>query len=118
MVSVAYDNYPQEKLNCTWLTLQSVFNQIILTHGDNNYNIEHFSKEKLELTGQLPDVLDVVEEATMFTHFHTPTNNPNDEMDEADMETNTTAKEVDENVNTNDMNDCSGDDGMETKTHT
>ena len=51
----------------------------------------------------MPDVLDVVEEATTFNHFNTPTNNPNDEMDEADMETNTTAKEVDENVNTNDM---------------
>ena len=34
------------------------------------------------------------------------------------METNTTAKEVDENVNTNDMNDCSGDEGMETQTQT
>ena len=41
VVSMAYDNYPREKLNCTWLTLQSVFNQIILSHGDNNYNIEH-----------------------------------------------------------------------------
>ena len=48
VVSAAYDNYPQEKLNHTWLTLQSVFNQIILNHGDNNYNIEHLSKENLE----------------------------------------------------------------------
>ena len=40
--------YPREKLNCTWLTLQSVFNQIILNHGDNDYNIEHLSKENLE----------------------------------------------------------------------
>ena len=48
MVSVAYDTYPQVKLNCTWLMLQSVFNQIILNHGDNDYNIEHLVKEKLE----------------------------------------------------------------------
>ena len=47
-VSMAYDNYPGVKLNCTWLTLQRVFNQIILNHGDNHYNIEHLSKEKLE----------------------------------------------------------------------
>ena len=47
-VSTAYDNYPQVKLNHTWLTLQSVFDQIILYHGDNDYNIEHLSKEKLE----------------------------------------------------------------------
>ena len=45
VVSAAYDNYPQVKLNHTWLALQSVFNQIILNHGDNDYNIEHLSKK-------------------------------------------------------------------------
>ena len=39
-------------------------------------------------------------------------------MDEADTETNATAKEVEENANTNDMNDHLGDEGMETQTHT
>ena len=68
--------------------------------------------------GQLPDVLDVVEEAMTLNHFNTPTNNPNDEMDEADMETNVTADEVEENININNMNDHSGDEGMETQTHT
>ena len=38
--------------------------------------------------GQLPDVLDAVKEATTLYHFNTPTNNLNDEMDEAEMETN------------------------------
>ena len=47
-VRMAYDNYPQEKLNRTWLTPQSCFNQIILNYGDNDYNIEHISKERLE----------------------------------------------------------------------
>ena len=47
-VSEAYHNCPQVKLNCTWLTLQSVFNQIILNQGDNDYNIEHLLKEKFE----------------------------------------------------------------------
>ena len=47
-VSKAYHNCPQVKLNCTRLTLQSVFNQIILNHGDNVYNIEQLLKEKLE----------------------------------------------------------------------
>ena len=45
-VSKAYDSYLQVKLNQTWLTLQSVFNQIILNHGDNDYNIEHLLKEE------------------------------------------------------------------------
>ena len=79
---------------------------------------KHLSKEKLEQTGQLPDVLDVVEEATTLYHFNTPTNNPNDEMDESDMETNATASEVEENANMNDMNDQSGDEGTQTQTHT
>ena len=56
-VSMAYDNYLQHKLNCTWLTLQSCFNQIIIHNRDNDYNIEHILKEKLECGGQLPDVL-------------------------------------------------------------
>ena len=68
--------------------------------------------------GQLPDVLDVVEEAMTLNHFNTPTNNLNDEMDAAGMETNVTAEEVEEKTNTNDMNDHLGDEGMETQTHT
>ena len=35
-VQDAYKNYPWHKLNRTWLTLQSGFNQIILHHGDND----------------------------------------------------------------------------------
>ena len=65
--------------------------------------------------GQLPDVLDVVEEAATLYHFNSPTNNPNDEMDEAEMETNATAKEVEENTNMNDMNLALGDEGMQTQ---
>ena len=65
-VQDAYTNYPRKRLNRTWLTLQSLFNQIILCNGDNDYNIEHLSKEKLERTGQLPNVLDVVDETSAF----------------------------------------------------
>ena len=62
-VGRAYDNYPRENINRTWLTLQCCFNQIITHHGDNDYNIDHMSKEKLERNGKLPDVIDVVEDA-------------------------------------------------------
>ena len=95
-----------------------MFNQVILNHGDNDYNIEHLSKEKLEQMVQLPDVLDVVEEETTLNHFNTPTNNLNNEMDKVDMETNITAKEAEENTNMNNMNDHWGDEGMETQIHT
>ena len=77
-VQDAYKNYLQHKLNQTWLTLQSCFNQIILHHGDNDYSIEHISKAKLEWQGQLPDILDVVDDDVYKT---------NDEMnDESDRE--------------------------------
>ena len=62
LVTEAYDNYPQHKLNRMWLTLQRCFNQIILHHGDNDYSIEHILKAKLEQQGQLPDILDVLED--------------------------------------------------------
>ena len=62
-VSEAYDKYPREKINQTWLTLQCCFNQIITHHGDNDYHIHHITKEKLEWNGNLPDVMDVVDDA-------------------------------------------------------
>ena len=61
-VSAAYDSYLWNKINHTWLTLQCCFNQIIMHNGDNDYNIKHIFKEKLECIGQLLDVLDVVED--------------------------------------------------------
>ena len=63
----------------------------------------------------MSDVLDVVEEAATLYHFNTTTNNLNDEMDKVDMETNTTAEELEENTNMNNMNDQLGDEGMQTQ---
>ena len=37
---------------------------------DNDYNIEHILKDKLECDGQLPDILDVVEEADQIFDFN------------------------------------------------
>ena len=71
-------------------------------------------KEKLEQRGQLLDVLDVVEEAMTFNLFNTPTDNPNDEMDNADMEMNLIAEEVEKNAIMNEINTQSGDENMET----
>ena len=62
-VSDAYDKYPREKINWTWLTLQCCFNQIITHHGDNDYQINHIAKGKLEQNGNLPNVEDVVDDA-------------------------------------------------------
>ena len=77
----ASTNYPRNRLICTWFDLHSVFNQIILCNGDNNYNIEHLSKEKLKRKGQLPNVLDVVDDTSAFDQISIP-KTPDSDMDE------------------------------------
>ena len=83
-VQHAHTTYPRKRLNWTWLTLQSVFNQIILCNSDNEYNIEHLSKENLERAGQLPNEMDVVDEASAFDEFGI-TNTPSIDVEEANL---------------------------------
>ena len=73
-VSMAYENYLQNKINCTRLTLQCCFNQTIKNNGGNNYKIDHISKEKLECIGQLLDVMEVVVEAQQLFNASKSTN--------------------------------------------
>ena len=97
-VQDAYTNYPRKRLNRTWLTLQSVFNQIILCNGDNDYNIEHLPKEKLERAGQLPNVLDVVDEASAFDKFGI-TNTSSVDVDESNLLEGEQTNQTNENTN-------------------
>ena len=92
-VQDAYTNYPRKRLNWTWLTLHSVFNQIILCNSNNDYNIEHLLKEKLKRTGQLPNVLDVVDEASEFDEIII-SNTPNINMEDSNLSTTFTATET------------------------
>ena len=62
--------------------------------------------------GQLPDVLDVVEEAVTLYHFNTLTNNLNGEIDEAEMETNNCQRGGGKHKH----EPSSGDEGMQTQT--
>ena len=66
--------------------------------------------------GQFLDILDVVEEATTFNLFNTPTHNLKDEMDNTMDETNLIAEEVNENANMIEINAQSSDVNMETCT--
>ena len=103
-VQAAYTNYPRKRLNRMWLTLHSVFNQIILCNGDNDYNIKHLSKEKLERTGQLSNVLDVVDEASAFDEISIP-NTPDSDMEEINLMTTLEGKQTNiTNENMNKMN--------------
>ena len=70
VVSAAYDKYPHHKINQTWLTLQCCFNQIIMHHGDNDYNIDHIGKEQLERNRNILDVMDVVEDAENIHNYN------------------------------------------------
>ena len=88
-VSTAYESYLWNKINCTWLTLQCCFNQIIFHNGDNDYNIEHISKERLECIGQLLDVMDVVEDVAQLFNTNASTNDSNNETDDEQTQTNT-----------------------------
>ena len=91
-------------MNHTWLTLHSVFNQIILCNGANDYNIKHLSKEKLKRTGQLPNVLDDVDEASAFdqiSNLYTPDTG----MEEINLTTTFEGEQTNiTNENTNEMN--------------
>ena len=89
-VSASYDNYSWRKLNHTWFTLQCCFNQILLNNSDNDCNINHISKEKLEWTGQLLDVLDVVEDAACIFNANTNMNDTSDDTNDKQMSTTTT----------------------------
>ena len=83
-VQEACTHYPRKRLNLMWLTLHSVFYQIILCNGDNDYNIKHLSKEKLKQTGQLPNALDVVDDMSAFDQVSI-TNSPGTDMDETNL---------------------------------
>ena len=102
-VQDAYTNYPRKRLNRTWLTLQSVFNQIILCNGDNDYDIEHLSKEKLERAGQLPNVLDVVDEASAFDEFGI-TNTSSVDVEESNLLEGEQTNQTNENTNETNKN--------------
>ncbi|KAL7566128.1 hypothetical protein ACA910_003899 [Epithemia clementina (nom. ined.)] len=74
-VEKTYQEYPKEKINYTWLTLQSCLNAIIDNHGGNDYSIEHMNKPGLERSSNLPLVLDVTKHALFLTEQENCTSN-------------------------------------------
>jgi hypothetical protein len=58
LVEKAYKDFESEKINRLWLTYMSCLNQIIESHGDNDYKIPHMKKTK---TGCLPKTLQVTD---------------------------------------------------------
>ncbi len=50
----AYAEFPTRKMDFGFLTSQSCLEEIILSHGDNEYKIPHMGKEGLLRVGALP----------------------------------------------------------------
>jgi hypothetical protein len=62
-VTQAFNEYPPNKINRLWVTLQSIYNCILETGGDNNFKIPHMNKDLLEREGTLPRYLKVSKDA-------------------------------------------------------
>ena len=50
----AYTEFPPRKIDFGFLTLQSCLEEILVSHGDNEYKIPHMRKERLLRDGVLP----------------------------------------------------------------
>ena len=62
-VEDSFSEYPPEKLDDVFLTLQTVYNEIIKCQGDNTFKIPHIKKQQLRQEGSLTSNLMVSEEA-------------------------------------------------------
>jgi hypothetical protein len=54
MVHETYWEYPYLKINRMFVTLQTVFDEVIKANGGNEYKLPHMNKERLEREGRLP----------------------------------------------------------------
>jgi hypothetical protein len=62
MVEQTYNAFPWQKIDRIFVTLQSIFDSIIVAHGDNEYCITHMNKDKMEREGTLPRELPLTED--------------------------------------------------------
>jgi len=46
-VLIKFAEYPTDKLNNVFLTLQMVMQEVILCNGNNNYQLKHMGKAQL-----------------------------------------------------------------------
>ncbi|KAF0729774.1 hypothetical protein Ae201684P_015362 [Aphanomyces euteiches] len=91
----AFEDYPYQLLNHTFLTLQSCLVETMKNSGGNTFKIPHMAKQKNERHGQLPqNVLcppDVYAEALASLNLH-----DGDEMDRKCDKESEEQREIDE----------------------
>ena len=61
----------------------------MMHHGNNDYNIDHIGKEQLERNGNLPDVMDVVEDAANICNYYVTDDDESDNNNMDDENTST-----------------------------
>jgi len=66
MVTKTFKECPTNKINRIWLSLQTVFNNLIEDYGGNKYKMTRMGKDKLEHKNRLPVVLEVTPMAKYF----------------------------------------------------
>jgi hypothetical protein len=88
MVERTYNSYPWKKINRLWITLQLIYDQVIIHHGCNHFKIPHMNKEKLERQDQLPVALKVSSEVRREARFF-------DDDDDVDSEEESDSEEED-----------------------
>ena len=66
-VEQVFADWPKEKLNNVFLTLQTCMNEIVDANGDNDYKIVHMRKEVLEREGMLPRSIRTTKNANAST---------------------------------------------------
>ena len=62
----AWRDFPLKNINYLFLTLQGVYNEIIDSHGGNDFKIPHMSKHKLDKLDELPVSLMVSPDASWY----------------------------------------------------
>jgi hypothetical protein len=98
MVQKTWLEYPHQKINRLFVTLQSVYNSIIEEFGGNDYKLTHMNKDRLEREGNLPRELSLTEEAIRIVQQYNNSRNGNDPLTDSDVDF--SDDEADENLAT------------------
>jgi hypothetical protein len=86
MVQKTWLEYPHQKINRLFVTLQSIYNMIIETHGSNQFKIPHMNKEQMEREGTLPRELPLSDEAINIVREYNNSNNGIDPLTDSDVD--------------------------------
>jgi hypothetical protein len=86
MVQKTWLEYPHEKINRLFVTLQSVYNSIIEEFGGNDYKLTHMNKDRMEREGTLPRELPLTEEAIRIVQQYNNSRNGIDPLTDSDCD--------------------------------